>query len=158
MNVRLVRGDEALANKSRLEGLVEKVMTPRTGWTPDDLWNDIATERSQLWVVGDFEGFCTTNIEVRTRGRFLWVAFLAGQDYRAWIDNLVEALSEYAVAHRCIIIEFLARPGFERVPETKKHKCKHIQSLFQIDMASRKKTPPKTLPNESEAPMLLASP
>ncbi len=71
MEIRLVRANEAMANKSRLEGLIEKVMTPKTGWTPECLWNDIMLERVQLWVVGDYDGICTTNIEVRTLGRYL---------------------------------------------------------------------------------------
>lgn len=101
----------------RVEGLMQRVIKPETGYTLESVLTDLQLCRFNLWVIGEYVGAAITQIESRPTQRVLWLQFIAGDHMRDWLDDFIEFIEQYAQDNDCAAIEFSGRKGWNKIGE-----------------------------------------
>ena len=100
---------------------------------------DLMQEKSQLWVIGDFDAVCLTQINIRQTVKVLWIYYVAGDNLKDWIGELVKQLGAFAAFKGCTRLEFTGRLGWKRVLE--KHGFGRTLMTMRLDLDVKKDKP-----------------
>lgn len=84
---------------------------------PEDLWNDVANERRQLWYLPAKAALLTTVQD--DNYQTCVVTHCAGHQMNEWA-HLFGYIEDWARGIGCQRIEAIARPGWERILDMKK--------------------------------------
>jgi hypothetical protein len=114
----------------KVEPLLARVVKPETGHTLDSVRADLFMSKSQLWVVGDFQGVIITTIEERPAHRVLFTTFLAGDHMDDWLSDWIDIQDQYAQHNGCVAVEFAGRKGWNKIGE-KRPEWKPIRTIFR---------------------------
>jgi len=98
----------------RVKPILERVVTPDTGYSLDDVMLELHDATAQLWIIEDFQAVVVTKILDRPTHRAFWVWFAAGDDVASWIDDFTELAEVFAKHMGCRYVEFSGRKGWAK--------------------------------------------
>jgi hypothetical protein len=112
-----VQPDQLMSVWHKCVPLLRRVVKPHTGYDLDSLLTSLQLAQKQLWVIGDFQAVCVTEIQLRPAASVMWCQFIVGDDVKDWIDDWEKVIAEFGRAHDCVAVEFCGRPGWKAFQE-----------------------------------------
>ncbi len=104
-------------------------------WTLESIYKDLKDEYCQLWVAindkYEIQAVCVTKIVIYPTGKRLSIVVVAGFNIQEWISYF-KAIERFAEDKGCDIIEFVGRPGWERMLKRKGFHKTHIVMRYII--------------------------
>jgi len=100
----------------RVEHLIRPAIEyVESGFSESDIYGKILVSDMQLWVVGDYEAACVTQIVVYPQHKTCLVVALGGDGMAEWFDELMSTVESWAAETGCKFVEEYGRKGWERV-------------------------------------------
>ena len=118
----------------KLLPLLQSVVKPATGHTPESVIGELLTGELALWVIGDFDAITITRIQERPTGRVLWNEWLAGSNMDDWVGDWLSVQEAYARSLDCTAIEFAGRNGYKRKYNPVFDQFKAIRTIFRQEL------------------------
>jgi len=117
--VYLVPHDLYAAVEPDVRGLLAPVVARSGGReTMDAVWESIEAGHHQLWMIfnesGGLDGAMVSHIKAYTQKRMLVINWLAGDNMADWIDEVLDALEQFAKLNECGGLELVGRHGWMR--------------------------------------------
>jgi len=85
-------------------------------WSPEYVLASLALGEQLLWTVvdedGDCLGACTTQVYSYPEKSMVCIHYLGGENFDAWYQDILKAITDYAKNNGCDGIECNARAGF----------------------------------------------
>lgn len=114
--IRRIRIREAIEDWTYYERQLRRVIEKAdSGQSTDDVLSCLQRGTMQLWRSADGTGVALTELQDYPRYRQLLIYMVAGENLSAWMAEGHAALEEFARANACTRIEFIGRPGWEKV-------------------------------------------
>lgn len=124
----LVPPEVAVAAWDAIEPLiVEVIERAQGGQTPDDVLTCIQTGRMQLWREIRSGTIGLTEIQQFPRHRVMLIYMVAGSGAQDWIAHGQQQLERHARQNGCKFIDFMGRPGWERLARNMGYGAKLIK-------------------------------
>jgi len=120
----------------RVEPILSRAILHHTDEDANEALHDLLQERSQLWVLNDFDAVCLTQIVLRQTVKVLWVYYVAGDKMDTWLDELVKTLSAFGQYKGCNRMEFTGRPGWQKT--LKAHGFNRAMVTMRLDLNGQK--------------------
>ena len=108
-----VPADKVMHVWNKCVPLLRRVVKPETGDDLNTLLMALQMARKQLWIIGDFQAVCVTQIQKRPLHNVMWCQLMAGDNVKEWIDDWEKVLAEFGRANECVAVEFSGRPGWK---------------------------------------------
>lgn len=86
-----------------------------SGFSEDDIRNRLIVADMQLWVVGDYQAACVTQIVVYPQHKVCLVVALGGDGMDEWFGELMDQVEDWARQMGCRYVEEYGRKGWLRV-------------------------------------------
>lgn len=86
-----------------------------SGFTEDDILKRLQVSDMQLWVVGEYEAACITQLIVYPQHKTCLVVALGGDNMESWFDELMDRIETWAHEMGCKYVEEYGRKGWLRV-------------------------------------------
>ena len=118
----------------RVIPLLELVVKPATGYTIEAVINDLLTQQTALWVIGDFNAITITRIQDRPTGRVLWNEWMAGENMDDWVADWMTVQEAFARSLGCAAIEFAGRNGYKRKYNPTFNNFRAIRTIFRCEL------------------------
>ncbi len=118
----------------RLLPLLQKVVKPETGHTPESVLQEMADGYLATWIIDDFKAFTCTVIQERVTGNVLWNAWLAGEDMDDWVSDWLTVQHAFARHMGCVAIEFAGRKGYARKYMPHQEGWREIRTVYRQDL------------------------
>jgi len=99
----------------RVEPMLGETFSRYSDETADSALADLLAGNTQLWVVGDFEAICITQIAQRQLAKVLWFYYVTGEGSERWLQPLIDTVSAFAVEKGCTQMEFTGRKGWAKI-------------------------------------------
>jgi hypothetical protein len=116
MSIYRVDVRQAIAEWGFYEPLISKVIRRcRAGVSADDVMSCLQIGSMQLWRDGARKGIAVTEIQKLPQYDLLLIFMVAGRDPREWLAEGQHQLDSFARAVGCKFIEFIGRPGWEKL-------------------------------------------
>ncbi|WP_461521442.1 hypothetical protein [Porticoccus sp.] len=84
------------------------------GYGPEHVLARLKNRDMQLWLCGDMEAICVTEIMVFPHFKTLAIQLTAGHGMSKWLPALAETLRAYAQHHQCKYLEGYGRKGWQK--------------------------------------------
>ncbi len=128
-----VMPDMAAAVWPKIEPLLDRVVTPDSGFSTAAILEGVKSGTMQLWVIGDFQAVVVSYIQVRPLHKVLWMQFIAGEEMREWLEDWIVFIEGFARHHDCEAIEFSGRKGWLR--RLKSHpEYRPVMTIFRREL------------------------
>lgn len=98
----------------RVAPVLDRVVTPDTGYTLEQVMLEIHDQNAQLWIIEDFEAVVVTKVLIRPLHKALWVWYVAGDNAARWMPDLMVLMEAFAGANDCDYVEFSGRKGWAK--------------------------------------------
>jgi len=131
--IRWVPPDEVAEVWAQVGPMIARAILTRSGYTLNAVLRELLAGRTQLWVIGDFDGAVVTMVQNRPAQRVLWVLFMAGDGMDEWLDDWLQVQEKYALYAQCKAIEFSGRKGWHKVAASRA-RYKPIMTLFRMEI------------------------
>lgn len=112
--------------------IVEVIERAQGGQSPDDVLTCIQTGRMQLWREIDSGTIGLTEILEFPRYKVMLIYMVAGSGARDWIAQGQQQLERFARQHGCKFLEFMGRPGWERLARNLGYGAKLIKMRKEL--------------------------
>ena len=133
MTIVRVGPNEAIENWSFYEAKIRKVMRrAASGVNTDDVLTCLQLGNMQLWRDGACKGIAVTEIQVYPQYKVLLIFMVAGEDVRAWLTEGQQQLDSFAQQSGCRFVEFIGRPGWERLLQDHGYTEKFIRMRKEV--------------------------
>lgn len=93
-------------------------------YTVYDLFEQIANQDRQCWVIGNFRAVALTRV-TNEQFKTCWITHLSGDGLSDWQDAF-EEIEAWARSIGCKRIEAVARPGYEKIGKKYGLKKQHV--------------------------------
>jgi hypothetical protein len=118
MTIRRVYPDEAVKEWDFYESMIAKVAKrARVGVTSEDVLTCLQLGSMQLWRDGERKGVAVTELQHYPLYKVLLIFMVAGRDVREWLAEGQHQLDSFAQSENCSFVEFIGRPGWEKLVE-----------------------------------------
>jgi hypothetical protein len=100
----------------------------------DDIYRFLKNKEMQLWVVYDEKGLCCsaiTQIVIYPRKKIFSINFVAGRNYKTWLDHL-NILEAFARSNDCDWIEGYCRKGWDKSLPSFGYKKSHTLYILPL--------------------------
>ena len=99
----------------------------------EDIYKKLSDADMQLWVIFDpkdkeIHSVLTTEIVTYPRKKTCRIVTLGGQNLDDWVEEFLDILEEWAVAHNCMAMETCCRKGF--IKKLEKFGYKHTYTIL----------------------------
>ena len=116
MTIYQVSAGEALQNWAFYEKKIKRVLARAdSGCTPEDVLTCVQLGSMQLWRDAECKAVGVTEIQTFPLFKVLLVFMVAGEDVRTWLQDGQRQFDSFAKQSGCKYVEFLGRPGWERM-------------------------------------------
>jgi hypothetical protein len=86
-----------------------------SGFSDVDILRRLQTSDMQLWVIGEYQAACVTQIIVYPQHKTCLVVALGGEGLEEWFDELMSTIETWAQELGCKYVEEYGRKGWARV-------------------------------------------
>ena len=86
-----------------------------SGFNEADILRLLDSRDMQLFVIGQYEGACVTQIVVYPQHKTCLIVALGGSGLNEWFDELMDTIEPWAKDQGCKFVEEFGRKGWARV-------------------------------------------
>lgn len=116
MSIHRVTADEAIVEWDFYEALIRRVVRRvQAGAGPEDILSCVQMGSMQLWRDGERKGIAVTEIITYPLYKVFLIFMVVGCDFREWLSDGQHQLDSFAKSEGCKFVEFIGRPGWERL-------------------------------------------
>lgn len=134
MTVTRVSAREALEEWDFYEGMINKVIRRVNGGvSAEHVLTCLQQGNMQLWRDSSRKGIGVTEIQTYPEFRTLLIFMVAGEDARAWLTSGQQQLDSFAQKSGCKYVEYIGRPGWERLLRDFGYTEKYIRMRKEVD-------------------------
>lgn len=84
------------------------------GYSPEHVLARLKNRDMQLWICGNLEAMCITEIMVLPHFKILAIQLTAGSGMSKWLPDLAQTLHDFAQHHQCKYLEGYGRKGWQK--------------------------------------------
>jgi hypothetical protein len=140
MTIHAVSAREALKEWDFYEAMINKVLRrAHAGTSSEDVLTCLQRGNMQLWRDDARKGVAVTEIQVYPQYKQLLIFMVAGRDVRDWLDEGHQQLDSFARQNGCEYMEFMGRPGWERLMEGYGYNEKFVRMRKSLNEPGRRK-------------------
>jgi hypothetical protein len=86
-----------------------------SGFNEQDILERLLSRDFQLWIVGQYQAACVTQITIYPQHKVCLVVALGGEGMDEWLDELMDTVEDWAAQNGCRYVEEYGRKGWLKV-------------------------------------------
>jgi len=104
-----------------------------SGFNERDIVKRLLTRDMQLWVVGEYQAACVTQITIYPQHTVCMVVALGGDGLVEWFDELMGTIESWAKEQGCKYVEEFGRKGWRKVGAKRGYKETYLVMRKQVN-------------------------